>query len=533
MSNDDKGDVIINTGGKKDNPHASIALNAGQELRGASFAGATFNFVKGMLGAGILGLPHAVAHCGFWVSIITGVFLLIVCYASMVYIVKAKRLANENVTGNQYVGPYVSYKDVAFASFGKKGQLAVIIGVLGHQICIATGWVIVITNTTQTLLFDFPRLAIVLWFLPIFFMLSLIKYVKHLVPFSFFGCMVYVFGIVGVTYVYSFIDPDWSDWAERTINWDWGRSPLFMSTYTYAIEGIIGVLPNESSLKNPRQTNAFIAFSLFFYGINALVFALVAYLAGFGSADTIIIGLPQKSTIITIVKVCLIFALVMTHPLGINYASEPIEQLILPKHLEAVRTNPEPSENTPLIQTSINESGGQADAMFWEEKSMQQIKVNDNVGSEMSPDIECCAERVDSPNTEDTHAAKTTSVISPDSAAASLTSKKNDVDENDIPKKGLRGFLMRHCRLIIRTGLILVSCFLGWLMPNFSNFSNFVGSFFLSFIGFIVPPAMYIKLHKQRRWYHIAPAAALAIYGCAFLVIGTYSAVDHVVNPRG
>lgn len=68
--------------------HTTIAMNAGQDMRGASFAGASFNFTKGMLGAGILGLPHAVRHCGFGVACIMGAFLLIVCYMSMVFIVR-------------------------------------------------------------------------------------------------------------------------------------------------------------------------------------------------------------------------------------------------------------------------------------------------------------------------------------------------------------------------------------------------------------------------------------------------------------
>jgi len=339
-----------------------------------------------------------------------------------------------------------------------------------------------------------------------------------LAPFSFFGCMVYVFGIVGVTYVYSFIDPDFNEWGQRTTKWVWSKAPLFMSTYTYAIEGIIGVLPNESSLKKPQQTNAFIAFSLFFYGINALIFALIAYLAGFGGPDTIIIGLPQKSTVILIVKVCLVFALVMTHPLGINYASEPIEQLLFPQPMKAVKTHQHPSETTPLVQTSINESSN-ADAIFWDEKSMQRIAVDKNASraTHMTPDVTAATERADSP-TEfhgPTHAKNQTAVITP--------------EQNAKPT-----FWQRRGRMIIRTSFILISCFVGWLIPNFSNFSNFVGSFFLSFIGFICPPAMYLKLLKdRRRWYHILPAGALIIYGFAFLVIGTYAAVQHVVNPKG
>ena len=92
--------IVIEAGDRDEAAHASMAMNAGQELRGASFAGAAFNFVKGMLGAGILALPHAVRQCGFWVSTIMGTFLLIVCYSSMYYLTK--------------VCPYNSYRPSSF-----------------------------------------------------------------------------------------------------------------------------------------------------------------------------------------------------------------------------------------------------------------------------------------------------------------------------------------------------------------------------------------------------------------------------------
>jgi len=478
--------TVIETGEHTDDFRSSTVINAGQELRGASFAGASFNFVKGMLGAGILSLPRAVQHCGLWVALIAGVFLLIVCYMSMFYINKAKRLANERVTGDPYVGPYVSYKDVAFASFGKKGQIAIICGILGHQMCIASGWVIVILNTTQSLIdfIDFPRFVLVLWFFPVFFMLSLIKYVKHLAPFSFFGCMVYAIGIVGISYIHAFQNADFDDWAKATKLWDFSKAPLFMSTYTYAIEGIIGVLPNESSLKKPQQSNAFIAFSLFFYGINALIFALITYLAGFGKFDTVIFAYDRYSPVTDVVKVCLVFALVMTHPLGINYAAEPIEQILFSQSTN--EGNTPNTEITPLVQTSINTEGDQTPI-----KSAQR--------SDSLPDI---------------------------SDATRTTVTKAAVSTPNKPPS----FFVKHGRLIIRTTFIVISCFVGWLVPNFSNFSNFVGSFFLSFIGFIAPPAMYIKLSKHRRWYNVLPAAALIVYGFAFLVIGTFSATYNVLN---
>ena len=436
------------------------------------------------------------------------------------------------MTGDPLVGPYTSYKDVAYAAFGRKGQAAVIIGILGHQLCIASGWVIVITNTTQTLLEDFPRIAIVCWFLPILFMLSLIRYVKHLVPFSFFGCMVYAFGIIGVTYVFVFSDIRKDEWAERMTLWNWKLSPLFMSTYTYAIEGIIGVLPNESSLKKPEQANSFIAFSLFFYGINALLFALFAYLGGYGDADTVIVALPPNSIVIYVVKICLVFALVMTHPLGINYASEPLEQVFFPQALTATKTHPaaDASETSPLIQATINEGEGEnADALFWDEKSMKTINPN-LLASSGSAGTQAAQSPV-SPALEEfrdsrTDASTKTKVVSPATAQAQARAQAQGQQQQQQPKSW-----KRHGRIIIRTVLVVLTCAIGYTVPNFSTFSNFVGCFFLSFIGFIAPPAMYLKLTKERRWYHYATAVPLIVYGFAFLIIGTYSAVLHVLHP--
>ena len=85
---DDESEQVIKSSRNAAENTTTIAMDGGQSLRGASFAGASFNFTKGMLGAGILGLPHAVAHCGFGVSCVAGAFLLFVCYLSMIFIVR-------------------------------------------------------------------------------------------------------------------------------------------------------------------------------------------------------------------------------------------------------------------------------------------------------------------------------------------------------------------------------------------------------------------------------------------------------------
>ena len=430
------------------------------------------------------------------------------------------------MTGDPIVGPYVSYKDVAYAAFGRPGQVAVIIGVLGHQMCIASGWVIVIANIANTLLPDFPRVAIVCWFFPILLMLAMIRYVKHLVPFSFFGCMVYAFGIIGVTYVFSFLDVHKDEWAQRMEPWDWKKSPLFMSTYTYAIEGIIGVLPNEASLKKPSQTNGVIAFSLFFYGINALVFALIAYLAGYGNGDTIIVSLPQDSYVIYVVKVCLIFALVMTHPLGINYASEPLEQIFLPQPLTATRTHPtdllsssssataspigSPSSD-PLKADGVSDKEGESRPLLWSGTSMGTI-ANDCVSSPPTAPM---------------------SINDGNGTFAATGAAAVQQQQQQQQQPAQKTWWQRRGLIVIRTTLVVITCVVAQFVPNFSTFSNFVGSFFLSFIGFVAPPAMYLKLRlNDRRWYDYAVAVPLIVYGFVFLVIGTYSAVNHVINPE-
>ena len=86
-------------------------------------------------------------------------------------------------------------------------------------------------------------------------------------------------------------------------------------------------------------------------------------------------------------------------------------------------------------------------------------------------------------------------------------------------------------RFLLRISLVLTTVCTGYFMKDFSLFSGFVGSFFLSFAGFIIPAASYLKIvgfsHGIAKWIS---SVAILLGGVVLLVTGTYRSIVEIVN---
>lgn len=86
-------------------------------------------------------------------------------------------------------------------------------------------------------------------------------------------------------------------------------------------------------------------------------------------------------------------------------------------------------------------------------------------------------------------------------------------------------------RVSLRTLLVLSTCLLGGFLRTFSAFSDLVGSLFISFSGFIVPPILFLRIIGLTRGrVHATLAAVVGVGGVVFMVYGTYSAVWEIID---
>ncbi|KAH3723158.1 Proton-coupled amino acid transporter 4 [Pelomyxa schiedti] len=298
----------------------SVRQKMAEDRRGSNTPAATGQFIKSMLGAGILSMPKSFSESGLWLGFVALPILTLITMFGQLIIVKCKRAANKQITGDDYKGPVITYKDLG-ATTSNMGKWAVLLTIVCLQLCFCTGWVIVMSNNIHTLLPSISRIVQIVWLYPLLVLLSWIRYIKQLVYTSFLGLAIYVFGVMGVSFYYAFPNLDQEHYKD-VVAMDWAQLPLFLSTLLYAYGcGFNSVLACEGTLKKPSQAPAMAGIGFWLYALMVLAFGSIMYVSGYGTCSVVLDCLPPGIPI-TVVKVLLTLALLVTFPLGLNVANE-------------------------------------------------------------------------------------------------------------------------------------------------------------------------------------------------------------------
>eukprot|EP01105_Mastigella_eilhardi_P016234 TRINITY_DN3705_c0_g1_i1.p1 TRINITY_DN3705_c0_g1~~TRINITY_DN3705_c0_g1_i1.p1 ORF type:complete len:465 (+),score=108.32 TRINITY_DN3705_c0_g1_i1:34-1395(+) len=294
--------------------------------RGASFAGACGNFIKGMLGAGILSTPFAFSEAGLWLGFISFPILWIFITSAMLLLVRTKREANLKAYGDYYQGPVITYMDIGRQAHPFGGYMVLFCVVL-MQLCFCTGWVIVMANNLHSMIPWVDYRFETAWLFPALVLLSWIPFIKQFVYTSYFGLAVYVFGVMGVSYYYGI--PQIPDNFRNTVGFNFTTLPLFLTNVLYALGGYNGLVGCESTLQEPRNAKWLVLGGLSVYGLAVLLFGSLMYMSGLGRCTIVLDCLPDNWASYT-VKSALTLALLFTHPLGLSYGVELLEDALFP-----------------------------------------------------------------------------------------------------------------------------------------------------------------------------------------------------------
>jgi len=302
-----------------------------QELvnkKGGSFS-AFVNLVKAFMGTGILSIPHAFTQAGLYLGLVGYVLINLICTYTLAVLIQCKRLAIKKQAENPGKKPFIidTYKDVAKFTFGKPGEYTVATIVVILEIVFATGMVVVmLDNMTALLPHYYNKYYSAMTLFPVLAVLSWIHFLKDMWPISLFGVVVYLIGVIGGTYFYGF-----QKLADHDVHFDfkaavWSTLPLFCGTTIYAMEGINLALPTESSMKQPKHAYWVVLGAQSTYFVLVCGYGAFGYAFGFGGCDLIVDCLPS-GTVRTVLQVCLIISLCITHPLTLYPASEMLEEL--------------------------------------------------------------------------------------------------------------------------------------------------------------------------------------------------------------
>eukprot|EP01106_Pelomyxa_sp_JSP_P003084 TRINITY_DN14605_c0_g1_i1.p2 TRINITY_DN14605_c0_g1~~TRINITY_DN14605_c0_g1_i1.p2 ORF type:complete len:153 (-),score=50.50 TRINITY_DN14605_c0_g1_i1:82-540(-) len=103
--------------------------------------------------------------------------------------------------------------------------------------------------------------------------------------------------------------------------------------------------------------------------------------------------------------------------------------------------------------------------------------------------------------------------------------------------------------MLVRTVLVTLVCSVAYAVPDFSIFSNFVGSLLLPFVGFILPPFLFFRVvllpgwwktrvvdvNKRdvlRRWCWACAMVFSILFGCVFIIIGLFTTLINTIQKK-
>ncbi len=411
--------------------------------------GAYTNFFKSLFGSGVLALPHALDTVGLKLGVSSFLLIALSCTFSCYILLRAKRraiLACPTLKFHTYGDLAGSVMDSS--TFGHVVSLLICV----LELCFCSGMIIMIyENVTSAM--GLTRLQILPVLLPILILLGQIKWLSELVIFSFIAALIYLFGVMGSSFVYSILN-----FNPPSDVFDMKYSGLiqYIGTATYTLEGICLVLPCERSMADPTKATNVACYSLLSYSFLTATFAAVAYASGLGQDGcNSVTECFSGHGYADVVKILLSVALVLSHPITLYPATEIFEAkliALLPSSIGCVDTI---HEDTPLLDdVDIRDTYSSSSD---EETGSEGTETNENVGSSV----------------------RSTSRVT----SAGMESSKQSFKY----PRALRCFL------------VLLTVAVGTLTTSFQTFSNLVGGVGLSFVGFILPVLLDWRATKLMR----------------------------------
>ena len=223
------------------------------------------------VGVGILGLPYAFCKSGIYGGSLTMTVIAILSTYCMLLVVRCKyKLKDKNAS---------TYGDVGFYAIGRWGQILVEASLVLTQTGFCTAYLIFILSNLHDAFPSVSRAAIMAALVPLLVLLSLIRHLKNLAPFS---VVADVANIVGLSVVY------WADGIHfaddiqakgEPAEFNLPALPFFFGVAIYCYEGIGMVLPLENAMRNKHHFQPILAANMLLVTFLFISFGLCGYLA--------------------------------------------------------------------------------------------------------------------------------------------------------------------------------------------------------------------------------------------------------------
>ncbi|KAF1335939.1 Amino acid/auxin permease, partial [Globisporangium splendens] len=214
-----------------------------------SIAAVIVHLCKGNIGPGAMSLPYGFSRTGIYAAPIYFVFVALVSVYNMDLLLYCKKMVGPNMP--------MSFGDVGREILGPKGKLLIDVFLVGTQlgICcvyftfVATNIHVVLPEKLQSVIHE---RQLILAIFPILLLLSWVRTLKRITPFSGLANVAVVSGIAIVFYYSLDYYANPTKPRLEPIHVDWTEFPQFYGTAVYSFEGIGLILPIQNEMKDPH-----------------------------------------------------------------------------------------------------------------------------------------------------------------------------------------------------------------------------------------------------------------------------------------
>ncbi|POM65773.1 Amino Acid/Auxin Permease (AAAP) Family [Phytophthora palmivora] len=311
---------------------ASSAVRSVRTAEKISVAAVVVHLLKGNIGPGAMSLPSGFSKTGIYAGPVLFVVVALVSVYNMDLLLRCKHLVSPKAP--------MSFGDVGREILGPHGKLLIDVFLVGTQLGICCVYfTFVATNIHVVLpegLQDVNERQLIFAIFPILLMLSWVRTLRRITPFSGLANFAVLSGIAIVFY-YS-VDY-WKHPRlprETTVLADWSQIPEFYGTAVYSFEGIGLVLPIQNAMAEPERFPRVLAICMLSILVLFLFIGEVPTIA-FGRIDngsmTAVLHEYCEGWLVAMANVALAFACTLSFPIQFYPAIDVLERMLRHKSL--------------------------------------------------------------------------------------------------------------------------------------------------------------------------------------------------------
>ncbi|GAB9467670.1 hypothetical protein Gpo141_00005007 [Globisporangium polare] len=465
---------------------------------------------KGNIGPGAMSLPNGFSQTGIYAAPVMFVIVALVSVYNMDLLLYCKRAVAPTTR--------MSFGDVGREILGPKGKLLIDVFLVGTQlgICcvyftfVATNIHVVLPEKLQSVIHE---RQLILAIFPILLLLSWVRTLKRITPFSSLANVAVVSGIAIVFYYSLDYYANPTKPRIEPIHVDWTAFPEFYGTAVYSFEGIGLILPIQNEMSSPHLFPRVLALCMLLILVLFLVIGEVPTIA-FGritnGSMTAVLHDYCEGWGVTAANALLAFACLLSFPIQFYPAIEVLEKsLSRPGSLMRPAALPHTALNHRR-RYSQQESGDDPDLA-------QPVNGSSARGNPSSDD-------------ENGHSKLPN---------ASTSGRRHEGIMRPSQRSRLPRFLERmfnlsqyECNRTIFRSMICTSLMIVAIcIPDVGLLISLFGAVGSSMLAIIIPPMLYIKLHKHSlslgsRVFHYG----IIVFGVVGMVAGTLQALAHVAE---